>query len=168
MNEKIFNILFNFANKNEFTKKITRFLTKFTCDLFFIMYLIGGIYLLINFKKYGYTELFKYIFIPFIAFLTARIIRNTIKAKRPFEKMEIKSLIYHKGGNSFPSNHSTSAMVLAMALGHIFPLFIFGFIILAIITGVLRIMAGVHYPIDILAGLMIGFGFGYLGFFILF
>ena len=82
--------------------------------------------------------------------------------------MEIKSLIYHKGGNSFPSNHSTSAMVLAMALGHIFPLFIFCFIILAIITGTLRIMAGVHYPIDVLAGLFIGFVFGYLGFFILF
>lgn len=168
MNEKIFNILFNFANKGEFRKKIIVFLTKFTCDLFFIMYLIGGIYLIINFNKYGYTELFRYIFVPFIAFLTARIIRNKIKAKRPFEKMEIKSLIYHKGGNSFPSNHSTSAMVLAMALGYLFPLFIFYFIILAIITGILRIMAGVHYPIDVLMGLFIGFVFGYLGFFILF
>ncbi|MDE6181620.1 MAG: phosphatase PAP2 family protein [Eubacteriales bacterium] len=55
-----------------------------------------------------------------------------------------------------------------MALGYLFPLFIFYFVILAIITGILRIMVGVHYPIDVLMGLFIGFVFGYLGFFILF
>lgn len=167
MNQKIFNILFNFANKNKFTKRTVVLLTKFTCDLFFIMYLIGILYLLINFNKYGFFVLFQYLFIPFISFFTARLLRKNINAKRPFEKTNIKSLVYHKGGNSFPSNHSTSAMVLAIALGYIFPFFMFLFVFLAIITGILRIMAGLHYPIDVIAGLLIGFLFGYLGFFIL-
>ena len=82
--------------------------------------------------------------------------------------MNIVSLVKHKGGNSMPSNHSASAMVLAISLTYIIPQYAMVFIILAIITGVFRIIAGLHYPIDVLFGFFIGILIGVLGFFILF
>lgn len=168
MNEKLFFILFNFSNKTENRKKIIVLLTKFTCKLFFYAYVITFFYLIFNIQKYGYLIILKYLIIPMFAFFIARILRITIKAKRPFEKMNIKSLIYHKGGNSFPSNHSTSAMVLAISIGYIFNFLLVPLIILALITGILRIMCGVHYPIDVFFGFIIGYFLGYYGFFTLF
>ena len=67
-----------------------------------------------------------------------------------------------------PSNHSASAMVLALALIYILPQYFIFFIILAIITGIFRVIAGLHYPIDVLFGFLLGFLIGGLGFFILF
>ena len=168
MNEKLFFILFNFANKTETRKKFIIYFANFTYKLFFYGYIITFFYLIFNIKKYGYIVFLKYLIIPIIAFLIARILRITIKAKRPFEKMNIKNLISHKGGNSFPSNHSTSAMVLAISIGYIFNFLFIPLIIFAIITGILRIMCGLHYPIDVFFGFFIGYFFGYFGFFILF
>lgn len=165
MNEKLFFILFNFANKSEIRKRFIVLLINFTQKLFFFSYIITFFYIL--FKQYNFIIILKYLCVPFFAFLIARILRIILKIKRPFEKFNLKSLIYHKGGNSFPSNHSTSAMVLAFSIGYIFNFFIVFLIIFAIITGVLRIMAGLHYPTDVLMGFFIGFCFGYFGFFIL-
>ncbi len=165
LNQKIFDILFNFGNKH---KKLTIFTTIYSCYLFFIMYLIGYFYIFFNFKQYGYKTLVKYILVPLITIIIAKILRKKINSKRPFEKMNIVSLVKHKGGNSMPSNHSASAMVLAISLTYIIPQYAMVFIILAIITGVFRIIAGLHYPIDVLFGFFIGILIGVLGFFILF
>lgn len=165
LNQKIFDILFNFGNKH---KKITVFITIYSCYLFFIMYLIGYIHIFLNFYKYNYKGVLKYVFIPLITIIIAKIIRKKINSKRPFEKMNITSLVKHKGGGSLPSNHSTSAMVLAISLTYIAPKYFIIYIILALITGVSRIMSGLHYPIDVLSGFILGFTTGFLGFYILF
>ncbi len=165
LNEKLFDILFSFGNRH---KKLTVFTTIYSCYLFFIMYLMGFIHILLNFHIYTYKDLLKYLIIPLITIIIAKILRKKINSKRPFERLNIKSLVKHKGGNSMPSNHSASAMVLALALGYVFPSYLMLFIILAIITGVSRITAGLHYPIDVLFGFMIGITTGVLGFFILF
>ncbi|WP_317368076.1 phosphatase PAP2 family protein [uncultured Tyzzerella sp.] len=165
LNQKIFDILFKFGNKH---KKLTVFTTIYSCYLFFIMYIMGYIYIIYNIHKFGYKILIKYAFVPLVTIIIAKILRKKIKAKRPFEKLNITSLVAHKGGNSMPSNHSASAMVLALALTYILPQYFIFFIILAIITGVFRILAGLHYPIDVLFGFILGLIIGILGFFILF
>ncbi len=165
INQKMFDTLFRFGNKY---KRVTVFTTIFSCYLFFSMYLIGYIHIFLNFKAYGYKGLLRYVLTPFITIIIAKILRKKINSKRPFEEMNIKSLVKHKGGNSMPSNHSASAMVLAIALTYIIPKYFLFFIILALITGVSRVMAGIHYPIDIFFGLLLGLIIGFLGFFILF
>ncbi len=110
-------------------------------------------------------NLLKYIFIPIFALIISCFMRKVINNKRPFEVFSIEPIVSHKKGNSTPSNHSTSAMVISFALVFISELFKPYIFILAIITGISRIMAGIHYPFDVVLGLCLGGLVGKIGFF---
>ncbi|HEX4298167.1 MAG TPA: phosphatase PAP2 family protein [Devosia sp.] len=57
---------------------------------------------------------------------------------------------------SFPSNHTTTAVALAVAIGFLaFRWFPIG-VVFAIAIGVSRLSLGVHYPTDVVAGAMVG------------
>lgn len=57
---------------------------------------------------------------------------------------------------SFPSGHSTTAMATAVVVGFLAPRFFRLFLIIALVTGVSRVVVGDHYPTDVLAGFAIG------------
>lgn len=57
---------------------------------------------------------------------------------------------------SFPSDHAAVAMSLAMIIFLWSPRVGIWFVILAALIGVARIFAGVHYPSDVIIGLMLG------------
>ena len=78
---------------------------------------------------------------------------------RPFvASKEIVLLIPHNADGGFPSHHTTVMVAIAVALwfrNHNFGRLLF---ILAILSGIARVGAGIHYPTDILAGVVIGAG----------
>jgi len=84
-----------------------------------------------------------------IAFLLAFIGEHFFFDSRPFVVEHVKPLIPHQPDNGFPSDHALAAMVAAAAV------FVYhrkvGVLlgILAILVGVSRVMARVHYPVDI-------------------
>lgn len=85
------------------------------------------------------------------------LLKITFALPRPFLRFpEITPLFLHGGFNSFPSGHATlfAALAVAMYLNHkktgIF------FILAAFLIGIARVIAGVHFPIDILAGWLLG------------
>ncbi|TQV72995.1 phosphatase PAP2 family protein [Aliikangiella marina] len=57
---------------------------------------------------------------------------------------------------SFPSGHTAAAFVMATQIIIFFPLFSIAAIIWAILIGASRVLLGVHFPGDILAGLLLG------------
>jgi membrane-associated phospholipid phosphatase len=57
---------------------------------------------------------------------------------------------------SFPSGHSTTAMATAVVVGFLAPRFFRLFLIIAVVTGVSRVVVGDHYPTDVLAGFALG------------
>lgn len=57
---------------------------------------------------------------------------------------------------SFPSGHSTTAMATAIVIGFLMPRFFRLFLIIAIVTGISRVVVGDHYPTDVLAGFIVG------------
>ena len=91
---------------------------------------------------------------PLIAFITVTILRKLINRKRPYEYMNITPLVSHKKGQSFPSRHTLSAMIIALVTLDIHMTLGIIMIILASLIGICRILAGVHHISDVLAGAM--------------
>ena len=75
---------------------------------------------------------------------------------RPFSSRTVNLLFYHNTDSAFPSNPAALAFALSFAV--LFYRRKVGAIMLALslYMGLCRIVVGVHYPLDIVGGLMLG------------
>ncbi len=77
---------------------------------------------------------------------------------RPFTAHEVNLLFYHPSDSSLPSNAATVSFVFAVGvLQRSRTLGLVG-IALGLILGLSRVIGGVHYPLDIVAGAVLGGG----------
>jgi len=104
---------------------------------------------------------------PSIFFVLVSIFRKVVNAPRPYEVTGNEPIIKKETeGNSFPSRHVFSVFVIATTLYFISnPLGIF-LMLAGIILAVLRVVGGVHFPRDVIAGAIIGIISGILGFYL--
>lgn len=63
-------------------------------------------------------------------------------------------------GFSFPSGHTITAFAVAVAIGGYYPALLIGLLFCALSVAASRIVLGLHYLSDVLAGIVIGVGFG--------
>ena len=63
---------------------------------------------------------------------------------------------------SFPSGHATTAFALAMTIGFLSRRWFYPAIVYAVTIAASRVILGVHYPSDVLAGAMVGVAGAYL------
>lgn len=105
---------------------------------------------------------------PGISFLAVSAMREIIRAKRPYEVLDIKPLIpKNRKGGSFPSRHAYSMYVIAMCFFYVYkPLGII-FFVLGIIMAYIRVIGGMHFPRDVAAGVIIGVLSGVIGFYLI-
>lgn len=91
-------------------------------------------------------------------------------APRPFLRFsDVQPLFPYGGYNSFPSGHATLFSSLGSAIYLLHRRVGIVFIVLAILIGLARVIAGVHFPVDILFGWVLGamtsyFSFIYINF----
>lgn len=87
----------------------------------------------------------------------AELIRLFYNRPRPFEYLKgVQKLIDHVAGGSFPSGHATIAFAIAAAMYLYYPRQSIWFWLAAILVGFGRITAGVHFPSDVLGGVLVG------------
>lgn len=102
-----------------------------------------------------------------MSFIILKIVQHIHPGVRPFSvEKGVIQLIKHAPGTSFPSDHTTITAAIAFGLLFITRFKTTGWLLLlaAAIVGFARIIAGVHYPFDILAGLATGLiGAGIVG-----
>ncbi|NBH79380.1 phosphatase PAP2 family protein [Clostridiaceae bacterium] len=139
-------------------------LNNFLPALFYVLYPV----LLGILAARGDARLWRVLCVPAAAFGVCTVVRRLVHAPRPYERVWFEPLMVHDGtGNSFPSRHVTSAAVIAAAYGYVWPL---AGVVLGAAAGCIavgRVLAGIHYLRDVLAGGALGAGFGLVGFWLL-
>ena len=163
MNETIFYFFYNFAHQAVWLDK----LIIFTAVYFpFVVMLLAFLYLL--FYKKSLRYLIFVFFTAGLAGIVSKLFKILIHTPRPAFVLPDVQALFEKTSYAFPSDHASFFMALALAIffinkkaglpaqaGHVFML-------LALLIGLARIIAGVHFPIDILGGFALGALVAYL------
>lgn len=164
MNNAIFFFFYNLAHHSVITDKIIIF---FAVYFPYLVIILAGIFILFHhevFKADNPFQVFlqkkKEILLAFfagiLAYILASILKIFIHIPRPYDAFNTVHSLFPETGYSFPSGHATFFMALAVSIffyhkkvGYIFMFF-------ALLIGIARIMGGVHFPIDILGGFILG------------
>jgi len=151
MNKEIFLFINSFANKNHFLDLFMIFSAK-SIPYIFILVLI---YLWFNNKK---NEALFAAYSSILGIIISKSIGLIYFHPRPFMEKIGTLLIHHKADSSFPSDHTTFTISIALMLLTFKSTRILGMFLtlLALLCGIARIYVGVHWPLDILGGILIG------------
>jgi undecaprenyl-diphosphatase len=85
------------------------------------------------------------------------LLKNLIKRDRPAVKItSYQAWITPSDQFSFPSGHTAAAFLFACLIFNFYPLFAIPGFILASAIGISRVLLGVHYPTDLVAGGLLG------------
>lgn len=106
--------------------------------------------------------------VPGISFVLVSLFRKWRDCPRPYEQLDIEPLI-HKDtrGKSFPSRHVFSITIIAATWWYFCPAMGIVFSVSAVLLAAARVLGGVHFPRDVMAGILIGAAAGWLGYGIL-
>ena len=132
-----------------------------------IMFVSYGI--LIVFMFFSDIKIFARITLsPLTVFAIATFFRKIFNRPRPYEKFATTSVFgKNKKGESMPSRHTACAFIIAMAFMYVsIPLGI-AYLIISTLIMISRVLAGVHFISDVIAGMAISLLYGYFSFFII-
>ncbi|MGC9046861.1 MAG: phosphatase PAP2 family protein [Minisyncoccia bacterium] len=131
--------------------------------IFFAKYLpvLMGLFLIyfILREKNLLFKIFKFLFFSLTSIISYGIFTQTIRFfyhhPRPFVVLNFQPLIIDKTF-SFPSGHAVLFISLGLVLYFFNKKAGFWFLILSLLVGINRIIVGVHWPSDIIGGIIIG------------
>ncbi len=164
MNNAIFYFFYSFAHQSAFTDGLITF---FAVYFPYIVIIAAGVFLLMHHEVFKADstfqvflekkkEIFSAFFVGALAWVLAYVLKFVFATDRPFVVLKGVNSLFPETGHAFPSGHATFFMALAVSIfffhkkaGYIFMLF-------ALIIGIARIAGGVHFPIDILGGFVLG------------
>ncbi|OGE38178.1 hypothetical protein A3B45_03860 [Candidatus Daviesbacteria bacterium RIFCSPLOWO2_01_FULL_39_12] len=151
-NISVFFLIFNLRNQYPFVDALMIFGAEYLIYLVFILMILLTFKGKINERKAIILALLS---LP-IAVVLIKIIHLFILEPRPYISYHITPLITYGDDVSFPSRHASIVSAIAFSYLHFkskwFPLFLF----MMVWVGFSRIYVGVHYPIDILGGFLVG------------
>ncbi len=91
-----------------------------------------------------------------LVWVLARIAGFFFMHEQPFATGGFEPLIAHEVDNSFPSDHTAIAAALA-GLGFLYQRWLgVALAVSALLVGIARIISGLHYPVDIVASVLLG------------
>ncbi len=155
----LFRLINNLAGRNAFLDGLARLLV----NEYFITTLMSLILIALWFEGRDQAErernqraVLRAVIALFVANIVLKLCNLVYFRPRPFVGHEVNLLFYKPTDSSFPSNPATVGFSLATAiwlhnrwLGALF-------FVLATLFGLSRIYCGVHYPLDVIAGALLG------------
>ncbi len=149
MTEEKYRRCIGFVGSSKIRRTAFAIVYKYLPIVFFAAYPVVLIYLLIN----GSDRLIFSIVIPAVMFITLSAARYFINAPRPYEVYGITPIFAKDTkGKSFPSRHTACAVMIAMTILSVSLPIGFVFCAAAILIAASRVVGGVHFPRDVIAG----------------
>lgn len=125
-------------------------------------FLIAGYFALLffnhrfqGFKTRAYWLAFLLLSVILSRALFTEIIRFFYYRNRPFVELGFKPLFEHSASTSFPSGHAAFYFVLAFVVVLLHRKWGWAYVLGAVLMGLARVAAGVHWPFDIVAGALV-------------
>lgn len=116
----------------------------------------------------GRRDLFKVSLLALpLAFVASRLASLLIERPRPFVDGHMSALIQHAPDNGFPSDHTLLAVTISAIAYTQNKLVGSILIVLGVLVGIGRVLAGVHHSLDVFGSIAIAFSATYLAVFIL-
>ena len=128
------------------------------------------VYLFFFGKFSSYFSFTKALLVPGISFVLLSLFRKWINRPRPYEKFEVPPVIKKDTkGQSFPSRHVFSATIISMTFLLMSPWSWLGilFLLVSIALAAVRVLSGVHFISDVLAGILIAVVAAVLGYLVI-
>lgn len=132
-----------------------------------MLFMIGYSAMAVILLLYRDGRVVRFLAVPTATLGCCILLRRLIDRSRPYEVHDFQPLIARdKKGRSCPSNHTVSAVVIALAFWYISPVGAW-VLVPAALVALSRIAAGVHWPTDVLAAVGLVVLIGTIGFWII-
>lgn len=167
MKEEQYKFLSEFFTASKSRNNTIKALHDILPAIMMVFYPLQLIYLLVNNGLTSETFL-KVALVPLGVLIAVTIMRRIINAKRPYEVYDYTPAV-NKGtkGKSFPSRHTASAFIIAMAFLYLDVKVGVVMLVLATIIGITRVLSGVHFVRDVVFGAVLSILVGIVCFFLL-
>ncbi|MFZ2149544.1 MAG: phosphatase PAP2 family protein [Minisyncoccia bacterium] len=170
MNNTIFFFFYNLSHQSFFLDKTIIF---FADTLPYVVVILAGLFLLFHhetimaenpFRVFWEKkrEIIKVFGVSFLSYFISEILKLLFHTERPFIHLSEVSSLFTQSGYAFPSGHATFFSALAVSIFFMHKKAGYVFMVLALLIGLARIVAGVHFPVDILGGFALGALVAYL------
>jgi undecaprenyl-diphosphatase len=162
MNMEFFRLINNLAGQNSVLDKIMVFFSKDVPYIFMaviaIVFILGVAQKNADYRKIAVST---FVFTA-INLLLGFIIGGIYYEKRPFVNNKVNLLYPHVEDASFPSDHATGTMSIALGLGKYNKLLSLILTAMSVIVGVSRVYVGHHYPMDIIGAYIMVWATSYI------
>lgn len=163
-NNQLFFFLYSFAHQSHFLDMLIIF---FAQVFPYVVIFLAVLFLIFHhdvitannpFKAFvhKWKEILSVFFSGTIAWFLAVVLKTVVHAPRPFTVFPQVHALITEIDFSFPSGHATFFSALAVSLFFCHKKVGYCFMLFAFLIGIARIMAGVHFPGDIISGFILG------------